>query len=161
MEGLNIEKIVESLKKAMIETQKEMGSSGIKIKRIELTLKAIAMEKAGAGITLQIPILGELKIGSDLSSKSVQTTSLSLKIPKSPTKTVYNLTKLDEKLKESILTLTQGVKAAVNTQPPLEMEEASVKLNFILKSDSDISLLIKSGFESELTNNLNVIFEKL
>lgn len=161
MEGLNIEKIVESLKKAMIETQKEMGSSGIKIKRIELTLKAIAMEKAGAGITLQIPILGELKIGSDLSSKSVQTTSLSLKIPKSPTKTVYNLTKLDEKLKESILTLTQGVKAAVNTQPPLEMEEASVELNFILKSDSDISLLIKSGFESELTNNLNVIFEKL
>ncbi len=161
MEGLNIEKIVESLKKAMIETQKEMGSSGIKIKRIELTLKAIAMEKAGAGITLQIPILGELKIGSDLSSKSVQTTSLSLKIPKSPTKTVYNLTKLDEKLKESILTLTQGVKAAVNTQPPLEIEEASVELNFILKSDSDISLLIKSGFESELTNNLNVIFEKL
>lgn len=160
-EGVAVGKIVDSIKRALIETQGEMESSGIKIKRIEITLKSIASEKAGAGITLQIPILGELKIGSNISAKSVQNTFLVLKTPKTPKKAVGEFLKLDEKLKESILSLTEGVKAAVNNQPLLEMDESSVELNFILKSESDISLIIKTGFEAELTNNLKVIFEKM
>jgi hypothetical protein len=161
IKGVSIEKIVDSIKRALIASQTEMESSGIKIKLIQLTLKSIATEKAGAGITLQIPILGELKIGSNISTKSVQTTFLALKPTKNPTKEIYKPKGLDEKLKEIILNLTEGVKAAVNNQPPLEMDEASAELNFVLKSESEISMIIKTGFDAELTNNLKVIFERI
>jgi hypothetical protein len=160
-EGVAISAIVDSIKRAMIKTQENMESSGIKIKHIELKLKSIASEKAGAGVTLQIPLLGELKIGSDLSSKSVQTTFLTLKTPKTRIKSTYELLKLDEKLTESILSLTEGITAAFNNQPPLEMEESSIELNFVLKSESEMSFIIKAGFESELTNTLKVVFEKI
>jgi len=136
-----------------------MESSGIKIKKIEITLKALASGEAGAELKLQIPILGELKIGSKISSKSIQTTVLILK---PPTKKVFGKgIKMNKKLEESILSLTEGIKAAVNTPPVLEMEEASTDFNFVLASDSEISMIIKSGFESELTNNLKIVFEKI
>lgn len=160
-QGVAISEIVDSIKRALIETQENIESSGIKIKRIELKLKTIASEKTGAGVTLQIPLLGELKIGSDLSSKSVQTTFLTLKTPKAMIKTTYGLLKLDEKLTESILSLTEGITVAVNNQPPLEMEESSIELNFVLKSESEMSFIIKAGFESELTNTLKLVFEKI
>lgn len=159
--GVAIGEIVDSIKRALIGTQGDIESSGIKIKRIEITLKSIALEKAGAGVTLQIPLLGAFKIGSDISSKSVQTTSLTLKNPKLPKKSISGLHKLDQKLAESILSLTEGINAAAGNQPPLEIDESSVELNFILKSESEISFLIKSGFDAELTNSLKVIFEKI
>jgi hypothetical protein len=161
IKGVSIEKIVNSIKRALIASQTEMESSGIKIKLIELTLKSIATEKAGVGITLQIPILGELKIGSNISAKSVQTTFLALKPSKTPTKEIFKPIGLDEKLIEIILNLAEGVKASINNQPPLEMDDASAELNFILKSESEISMIIKTGFDAELTNNLKVIFEKI
>ena len=160
-EGVAIDEIVDSIKRAIILTQGDIESSGIKIKRIELKLKSIASEKAGADIKLQVPILGEFKIGSDLSSKSVQTTSLILKTSKIPIKVVNKMFKLDEKLAENILSLTKGIKAAAINQPPLEMEESLVELNFVLKSESEVSFLIKAGFESELTNTLKIVFEKI
>ncbi|MDO5836110.1 MAG: hypothetical protein Q4P17_06340 [Methanobacterium sp.] len=67
---------------------------------------------------------------------------------------------LGKRLKESILALSNGVMAAVNTDPPFEVYESSVELNFILTSESEISLIIKGGLEAELTNNLKIIFEK-
>ncbi len=160
-EGVAIGEIIGSVKRALIETQEDMESSGIKIKSIQLKLKSIASEKAGAGVTLQIPLLGKLKLGSDISAKSVQTTSLTLKTPKTPTKSVYKLMELDEKLAKNILSLTEGIKSAAYDEPLLEMGESSIELNFILKSESEISFLIEAGFESELTNTLKVIFEKI
>ncbi len=163
-EGVAIDTIVDRIKAALVETQPVMESSKIKIKRIELTLKALASGEVGAQVKLQIPILGELKFGSSISAKSVQTTFLALQPPK-PKATLtrtkdMEFQKLQDNLKESILSLTKGVDAAINNKPPLEMDESSVELNFILASKSDISLIIKSDFESELTNNLKVIFEK-
>ncbi len=159
--GFSIDKIVDSIKRALVASQVEMESSGIKVKLIELTLKSIASEKVGAGITLQIPILGEFKIGSNISAKSVQTTFLALKPAKSSTKDIYEFNGLEENLKEIILYLTEGIKAAFNNQPLLELDEASAELNFILKSESEISMIIKTGFDAELTNNLKLVFEKI
>ncbi|BDZ72168.1 trypco2 family protein [Methanobacterium petrolearium] len=160
-EGVAVGEIIGSVKRALIETQENMESSGMKIKSIQLKLKSIASENAGAGVTLQIPLLGKLKIGSDISAKSVQTIFLTLKTPQTRKKSAYGLLELDEKLAKGILTLTEGIKAAACDQPILEMGESSIELNFILKSESDISFLIKAGFESELTNTLKVIFEKI
>jgi hypothetical protein len=160
--GMSVDNIMGSVKEALVETQQVMETSGIKIKRIDLTLKAIASGDAGTQIKLNIPILGELKLGSAISSKSVQTIFISLKPLKPETRTKdMNFPELGERLKESILALSNGVMAAVNSDPPLEVYESSVELNFILTSESEISLIIKSGFESELTNNLKIIFEKI
>lgn len=160
-EGVAISEIVDSIKRALIETQGELQTSGIKLKRIELTLKSIASGKAGAGITFQIPILGKLKIGSDVSSKSVQTIFLALDAPKTPTKGIVPSMELEKNLKGLILSLAEGVKAAVDNQVPLEMGESWVELNFVLKSENEISLIIEAGFDAELTNNLKIIFEKM
>jgi hypothetical protein len=160
--GMSVDNIMVSVKAALMETQQVMETSGIKIKRIDLTLKSIASGETGTQIKLNIPILGELKLGSRISEKSIQTTILSLKPPK-PTKVVKDVRfpQLGERLKESILSLTRGVMAAVNDDPPLEVYESSVELNFILTSESEISLIIKSGLEAELTNNLKIVFEKI
>lgn len=160
-EGLAVKIIVDAIKKSLSEAQEELKSSGIKLKRIELTLKSIASEKAGVGIIFQIPLLGKLKIGSDVSSKSVQTIFLALKTPKPPTKDKIPPAELDKNLEDLISGLVEGVKAAVDGQMPLEMDESWVELNFVLKSENEISLIIEAGFDAELTNNLKIIFEKM
>jgi len=164
-ECVAVNDIVDRIKAALVETQSAMVASKIKIKRIELTLKAMASGEAGAEVKLQIPILGELKFGSNISAKSVQTIFLALQPPE-PTAPVamtksLEFQKLQDKLTESILSLTDGVNAAVNNEPPLEMAKSSITLNFVLKSKSEISLIIKSGFDAELTNELMVEFEKI
>jgi hypothetical protein len=40
------------------------------------------------------------------------------------------------------------------------MEEATAEFNFIISGDSEISLIIESGFESQLSNTLKIKFEK-
>lgn len=160
VKGIALNDLVETIKGSMVTMQKDMESSGIKIKRIELTLKTLASGEAGAEMKFQIPILGELKIGSKISSKSIQTTILILK-PAAEKMSLSGMVKMDEKLEQSILSLTEGIKAAVNNPPILEMEEASTEFNFVMASDSDISMIIKSGFDSELTNNLKIVFEKI
>jgi hypothetical protein len=163
IKGVAINEIVDSIKRSMVKMQQDMESSGIKIKKIEITLKTIAVEDFGAESKLQIPILGELNIGSKLSKKTVQTINLTLKLPKPTKKWIEKIQfmKMDETIEKSILDIAEGVKAAINNPPILELEDASVEFNFILKSDSEISMIIESGFESELTNNMTVTFEKM
>lgn len=159
VKGIAIDEIVDTIKGSMVKMQEDMESSGIRIKRIELTLKTLASGETGAEVKLQIPILGGLNLSSKISSKSIQTTVLALK-PATKKGDEKDMIKMDEKLEKSILSLTEGIKAAVKNPPLLEMEEASTEFNFVLASNSDISMIIKSGFESELTNNLKILFEK-
>ncbi|NYB51652.1 MAG: hypothetical protein HVN35_03670 [Methanobacteriaceae archaeon] len=160
-EGVGVAEIVNSIKWALLVTQGELETSGIKLKRIELNLKSIASRKAGAGIRFQIPILGKLKIGSNVSYKSVQTISLVLNTPKTPTKDIIPSIGLDKNLKSLIMSLADGVKAAVDGNIPLEMGESWVELNFVLKSENEVSLIIETGFDAELTNSLKLFFEKI
>ncbi|MDO5836111.1 MAG: hypothetical protein Q4P17_06345 [Methanobacterium sp.] len=85
--GMSVDNIMGSVKEALVETQQVMETSGIKIKRIDLTLKALASGETGTQIKLNIPILGELKLGSTISSKSVQNIFISLKPIKPETRT--------------------------------------------------------------------------
>jgi hypothetical protein len=161
IEGIPISDIVDSIKRAIVLKQLDMDKSGIKIKDMELTLKTVAAADVGAKISLQIPILGKIEFGSKISEKSLQTTNLTLKVP-GPTEVErgLGLADLDETIADSISNIIEGVKAANDNSPSLEMEEASVEFNFVLSGDSKISLIIESGFESELSNKLKITFEK-
>jgi len=108
IKGVAINEIVDSIKRSMVKMQQDMESSGIKIKKIEITLKTIAVEDFGAESKLQIPILGELNIGSKLSKKTVQTINLTLKLPKPTKKWIEKIQfmKMDETIEKSILDRT-------------------------------------------------------
>lgn len=165
--GLNIKSIkvadlVNSFKKAVIIKQEEMQEFGITVRNIKLTLKTIATAEAGAKLSLNIPILGKIEFGSKISEKSIQTTNITLKpLPEGKINKEIELLKMDETVADSISSIIEGVKAA-NTQDsiPLEMEEATFEFNFILSGDSEISMIIENGFESELSNTLKINFEK-
>lgn len=124
----------------------------------------MATSDAGAKISLQIPILGKVEFGSEISEKSLQTTSLTLRPPTlGKVESGGKLVDMEETLTQSISSIIEGVKAASSTENnsiPLEMESASAEFNFILSGDSQISMIIESGFESELSNTLKIKFEK-
>jgi hypothetical protein len=162
VESLPIADLVNSIKKALVYKQAEMQEHGIGIKSIQLTLKTLATSNTGAGISLQIPILGKVEFGSEISEKSMQTTSLALKPPiQGKMVQGVKLIDMEETLAQSISSIIEGVKAA-NSQEgiSLEMEEATAEFNFIISGDSKISLIIESGFESQLSNTLKIKFEK-
>ena len=162
VESLPIADLVNSIKKALVYKLAEMQEHGIGIKSIQLTLKTLATSNTGAGISLQIPILGKVEFGSEISEKSMQTTSLTLKPPiQGKMVQGVKLIDMEETLAQSISSIIEGVKAA-NSQEgiSLEMEEATAEFNFIISGDSKISLIIESGFESQLSNTLKIKFEK-
>ena len=163
IESMPIGDLVKSFKKALSLKQTEMQEYGLGIKNIELTLKTVATSDAGAKISLQIPVLGKIEFGSQISEKSLQTTILTLK-PQTDSKMGrgVELMELDETVAESISSIIEGVKAASNQDStPLELEDASFEFNFVLSGDSKISMIIESGFESELSNTLKIKFKKL
>ncbi|MEN6593163.1 MAG: trypco2 family protein [Methanobacterium sp.] len=162
VESLPIADLVNSIKKALVYKQAEMQEHGIGIKNIQLTLKTMATSNTGAGISLQIPILGKVEFGSEISEKSLQTTSLTLKPPiQGKMVQGVKLIDMEETLAQSISSIIEGVKAA-NGQGPisLEMEEATAEFNFILSGNSEISMIIGTGFESQLSNTLKIKFKK-
>ncbi|MDD1774122.1 MAG: DUF4522 domain-containing protein [Methanobacterium sp.] len=153
--------LVSSVKKAIVIKQSEMKEFGISIKNVELTLKTVATTDSGASISLQIPVLGEIEFGSEVSTKSVQT----IKIKLIPTEVQeirkMELMDMDQTVVQSISSIIEGVKAAVDVDSiPLKLEEASSEFNFVLSGDSKISMVIDSGFESELSNTLKINFKK-
>jgi len=106
-------------------------------------------------------VLGEIEFGSEVSTKSVQT----IKIKLIPTEVQeirkMELMDMDQTVVQSISSIIEGVKAAVDVDSiPLKLEEASSEVNFVLSGDSKISMVIDSGFESELSNTLKINFKK-
>ena len=81
VESLPLADLVYSIKRALFFKQDELLEHRLVIKNIQLTLKSIATYDAGVNISLQIPILGKIKFGSEISEKSLQTTILTLKQP--------------------------------------------------------------------------------
>jgi hypothetical protein len=164
VESLPIADMVNSIKRALVFKQAEMQEHGIAIKNIQLILKTIATTDAGAKISLQIPILGKVEFGSEISEKSLQTTSLTLKPPtRGIVERGVKLMDMEETLAQSISSIIEGVKAAnsdENNSVPMEMEAASAEFNFVLSGDLEISMIIENGFESELSNTLKIKFEK-
>ncbi|MCE5215177.1 MAG: hypothetical protein LLF83_10725 [Methanobacterium sp.] len=97
-----------------------------------------------------------------MSEKSIQTTAITLKpLKEGKIDKEIELLGMDEMVAKSFSSIIDGVKAA-NTQDsiPLEMDKAMFEFNFILSGDSEISMIIESGFESELSNTLKINFEK-
>ena len=164
VESLPLADMVHSIKRALFFKQDELLEHGLVIKNIQLILKTIATSDAGANISLQIPILGKIKFGSEISEKSLQTTILNLKPPSQVRiQPRTNLMEMEETLVQSITSIIEGVKAASNGENnsiTLDMESASAEFNFVLSGDSKISMIIESGFESELSNTLKIKFEK-
>lgn len=164
VETLPMADLVNSIKRALIFKQAEMQEQGLSIKNIQLILKTVATADAGAKISLQIPILGKIEFGSEISEKSVQTTNITLKPPaQDKIERGVKLMEMEEALVQSISSIIEGVKAAnsaENNSVPLELEAASAEFNFILSGDSEISMIIGTGFESELSNTLKIKFEK-
>lgn len=163
-EGVPMVEIVDCVKRAIVLKQADMEESQIRIKKIDLSLKTMATTNTGAEVSLQIPVWGKIEFGSKLSEKSLQTTNLTLKIPDSTyLDKGFNLKEMDKTIARSISSIIEGVKAAYNADnsPLLEMENASAEFNFILSGDSDISMVIDSGFQSELSNNLKITFQKI
>lgn len=164
VESLPIADMVNSIKRALVFKKEEMQEHGLTIKNIQLILKTIATTEAGAMISLQIPILGKVEFGSEISEKSLQTTSLTLKPPaQGKGERDVKLVKMEETLVQSITSIIEGVIAAgsaENNTVPLEMEAASAEFNFVLSGESEISMIIGSGFESELSNTLKIKFGK-
>lgn len=162
-EGIPIERIVNVIKRVMVKTEEELSGSLISIKEIELTLKTVSAGDASAKAQLQIPVLGELKLGSGISEKSIQTIQLSLKLSDidETDKELIKLEGMEKQLNESIKGIIDGVKAAKENKPFLMMNDAFTELNFTLASESEFSLIIESGFKSELSNNLKITFENV
>ena len=164
VESLPLADLVHSIKRALFFKQDELLEHGLVIKNIQLTLKSIATYDAGVNISLQIPILGKIKFGSEISEKSLQTTILTLKPPiQGRIQPRTKLMEMEETLVQSITSIIEGLKAASsaeNNSIPLDMESASAEFNFVLSGDSKISMIIESGFESELSNTLKIKFEK-
>lgn len=156
--------LVEKIKNVFFKLQDEMYSSGIKIKTVKLTLKTVATGELGAEAKFQIPVLEGLKMGSQISKETLQTTVLKFKPPEpqEPKKGISEISfeGMEEQLENSIQTIVDAVKVATNTQPPLELEGASTEFNFLLKSSSEISLILQTDLESELSNNVKIEFEK-
>ncbi len=142
VESLPIADLVNSIKRALVFKQAEMQEHGISIKNIQLILKTVAAADTKAKISLQIPILGKIEFGSEISEKSLQTTSLTLKPPvQGKVERGVKLMKMEETLAQSISSIIEGVKAASsaeNNSVPLDMEAASAEFNFILSGDSEI-----------------------
>ncbi|OPY25550.1 MAG: hypothetical protein A4E27_00915 [Methanobacterium sp. PtaU1.Bin242] len=164
VEGIPMEDIVDSVKRAIAQKQIDMRESQIRIKKIDLSLKTMATVDTGAEVNLQVPIWGKIELGSKISEKSLQNTSLTLKIPEFDYMDKgFNLEEMDKTIVGSISSIIGGVKAASNADnsPLLEMENATAEFNFILSGDSKISMVIESGFKSELTNNLKITFQKV
>lgn len=162
IKGMNIADLVNSIKKAIILKQLEMQQYGIGIKNVELTLKTVAVTGAGTNISLQIPILGKLVLGSKISEKSLQTTNLTLKPPqKMKLDKGIELSEIEETITQSISSIIEGVKTAINLDSfPMELDDALFTFNFILAGDTRISMIIETGFESELSNTIKISFKK-
>ncbi len=117
IESLPIADLVNSIKKALVFKQAEMQEHGLLIKNIQLILKTVAASDAGAKISLQIPILGKVEFGSEISEKSLQTTSLTLKPPaQGKIEPGVKLIEMEETLVQSISSIIEGVKAANSTE---------------------------------------------
>ena len=58
--------LVNSIKRALVIKQNKMQEFGINIKNVELTIKTVAIADGGTNISLQIPILGKLLLGSKI-----------------------------------------------------------------------------------------------
>ena len=162
IKSMPVSDLVNSIIKALILKQAEMQEYGISIKNVELTLKTMAIADGGANISLQIPVLGKLVLGSKISKKSVQTTVLSLK----PCKELklergIELNDIEETVLMSITSIIEGVKTAANQDSiSMELDDASFTFNFILSGDSRISMIIESDFETELSNTIKITFQK-
>jgi hypothetical protein len=153
--------LVSCVKKAIVIKQSEMKEFGISIKNVELTLKTVATTDSGASISLQIPVLGEMEFGSEISEKSVQTIKIKLIPAEVQEVRKIELMDMDQTVAQSISSIIKGVKAAADGDLiPFKLEEASSEVNFVLSGDSKITMVIDSGFESELSNTLKINFKK-
>ena len=163
IKSMTVADLVNSIKKALILKQLEMKEYGISIKNVELTLKTVAIGDGGANMSLQIPILGKIALGSKISEKSMQTISLTLKPSKEmKLEREIELNEMEKTITQSISSIIGGVKNAINQDSiPMELEEASFIFNFILTGDNRISMIIESGLESELSNTIKISLEKL
>ena len=156
IKSMPVSDLVNSIIKSLILKQVEMKEYGISIKNVELTIKTVAIAGGGANISLQIPVLGKLVLGSKISEKSVQTTILTLKpFKEMKLERGIKLNDIEETVSMSITSIIEGVKTATNHETiSMELDDASFTFNFILSGDSRISMIIESDFESVLSNTI-------
>jgi hypothetical protein len=153
--GSQIDKVISRVKTAIREVEQRSYKSqmGIRIEKLDLTLKAYNSKEGG--IELKLPIVDTaLGLETNISKGETQTIELTL-VPVEETK-LFGDEEIEENLVNLIMGIEQGIKKALVDAPRFKLQKASVELNFVVNGGGKISIVAKGGMKSETTHNLKL-----
>jgi len=136
-----IDKVVDQVKKAVIEVDKDRpsGTDRLPIKDVGLTLRAGVKKEAGGDFKFKL-FGHDFGGGGKLTRDDTQTIELKL----TPRKGAEAFGKEDvsEKLVEAIRSIRDSASDAAASEPRFDMSEASVELNFEIDKHGEINFIV-------------------
>ncbi|AKB28870.1 hypothetical protein MSSAC_2521 [Methanosarcina siciliae C2J] len=153
--GVQIDKIITKVKKAIREVEQRSYRSeiGVKVEKLDLKLKTFNSKEGG--LELKVPVVDlDLGLGGSISKEETHTIELTL-IPVDDTRLFRDM-EIEDNLVDLIMGIEQGIKNALIEVPRFKLQKASVELNFVVNAAGEISLVAKGEKKIETTNNLKL-----
>jgi hypothetical protein len=132
---------VREIKAALNAAQRKLRQSGLKITKVDLELQTVVTRAAGGGVTIKI-----LSIEGHRTQETSQTIALSL-VPSASAVTL--MAGLDEELIEAIEVVARATAEAADTNPAMELTEATITLALSMTDDGKVKLLVEGSGSRE------------
>lgn len=125
---------------------------------MELTLKVSSVKDASGNIQLKIPFI-ETDAGIDASYTTSSIHTIFLTLVPDTQRVKSRVRGIEDELVKAIELIEGAIKEAANEEPKFKMQGSSIELNFVINKSGNISLIVKGGMKSEITNKLKIYFK--
>lgn len=158
--GVPLEEVLEQVRQGFYLVAKESGSDLVPLKGVELTLNTVLEWTAKFGPKFKIPFVDiEVDLSHTSTRSQVHTVTIKLKRPSAGLDERWTApSDLPTTLADGLRTIRDAVKAAAAGDPPLELDEGSLKLQFGVGHDDTAKLIVfEAGRKSAWTHTLTVL----
>lgn len=153
--GLDIEKIITKVKKAVRRAQEDAKGNGpnVEVEKLDLTLKTF--KERGAGVGLQVPIVSKT-LGLDGNLLEQETQIIELTLEPVEELRLFGPEEIEKDLVEAIQGIREGLRKALDVSPRFKLKGASVELNFVAGREGEISIVARGSLKSNTTHKLKL-----
>jgi hypothetical protein len=156
--GTDIERVIAGVKRAIKAAQQSDGvTQAVNIEKLELTLKGLVEKGASGELKIRIPVIDvSLGIGTEITSKELQTIQLTFVPVKAMTRSGSPTEAFEKELVKAIRDIREGIKKAATIEPKFSLQSASIELNFEVNSKGEIALFAKGSGKSEVAQTVKL-----
>jgi hypothetical protein len=153
--GPELASAVRDIKAAIQEVQNQIKEEGYTIAGLDLELKTVVKQTAGAELKVEVFSVG---VSGSIQQSEVKTISLSL-VPAPPQRPKGALMGTRDELASAIAAIAAAVREAAASEPPFALDEASVSLAFAFTKEGKLAMIAGIAGSHETAHSMKLVLK--